>query len=146
MACAPLSTAYRLGYLALLPFMLGAALVWLVRDSGQTLAASALNAYAAVVISFLGGIHWGLGLQQSQPPASLFLWGVVPSLVACGALLLPNAAALASHAAMLALCYLVDRKVYPLHGASAWLPLRFRLTAIAAFSCLAGAAGSTQMG
>ncbi|MEO6746196.1 MAG: DUF3429 domain-containing protein [Caldimonas sp.] len=133
--------AVRLGYLALLPFVVGAAAVLITRGAAQDHAAAALSAYAATVVSFLGGIHWGFGFRTSEPPASLFLWGVVPSLAAWAGLQLPMAAALALHAAVLSACFLVDCAVYPRQDAAGWLPLRSRLTAIAVLSCLLGALG-----
>lgn len=139
----PLNTvAQRLGYLALLPFVLGALLVWFVRADVRSAAAAALSAYAAVIVAFLGGIHWGFGMRQEAPAASLFVWGVAPALVACVALLMQPSAGLVIHGAMLVACYLVDRKVYPQQGAAGWLTLRFRLSAVASLSCFLGAAGS----
>ena len=137
----PNRAAQRLGALALLPFVLGAAAIWFVRPDARGLAATALSAYAAVVVAFLGGIHWGFGLRQAAPADRLFVWGVVPSLVACVALLMQPAAGLVIHGAMLVACYLVDRKVYPVQGAAGWLTLRFRLTAVASLCCFLGAAG-----
>lgn len=136
--------AVRLGYVSLVPFVAGAAAVLIARGAAQEHAAAALGGYAATVVSFLGGIHWGFGFRTPQPRASLFLWGVVPSLAAWAGLQLPLAAALALHAAVLSACFLVDRAVYPRHDAGAWLPLRFRLTAIAVVACLLGAAGVLQ--
>ena len=60
--------------------MAGAALVWLLQPESRPVAATALSAYAAVIVSFLGGIHWGIGFPDGMP--RLFLWGVLPSLVA----------------------------------------------------------------
>ncbi len=137
----PHRVVVRLGYVALLPFVVGAAAVLIARDAAQDRAAAALSAYAATVVSFLGGIHWGFGFRTLQPSPSLFLWGVVPSLAAWVALLLPVAAGLALHAGVLSACFLVDRAVYPSQGAKAWLPLRSRLTAIAVLGCLIGAGG-----
>ncbi len=134
--------ATRLGMLALLPFMLGAVLVWFVRADAHPHVAAALSAYAAVVIAFLGGVHWGFGFTQAAPAPRLFVWGVVPALVAWVAVLMPPYAGLVIHGAMLAACYGVDRKVYPAHGAAAWLTLRFRLSVGASLSCFIGAAGS----
>ena len=140
---APLPTAaLRLAYASLLPFVLGAALLWVVRDDAHPYVAGALSGYSAVVIAFLGGIHWGFGFAQPRPAARLFAWGVVPSLVAWVAVVLPPYAGLVVHGVMLVACYLVDRRVYPLQGAAHWLTLRFRLTAVAALSCFVGAAGS----
>lgn len=55
---------------------------------------------------------------------------------------MPAYAGLALHGLVLVICYLVDRRFYPALGASAWLTLRFRLSAVAALSCFLGAAGS----
>ena len=134
--------ATRLGMLALLPFALGAVLVWFVRADAHPHVAAALSAYAAVVVAFLGGVHWGFGFTQAAPAPRLFVWGVVPALVAWVAVLMPPYAGLVIHGAMLAACFAVDRKVYPAHGAAAWLTLRFRLSVGASLSCFIGAAGS----
>jgi hypothetical protein len=139
---APGHAAQRLGYLALLPFVVGALVVWLVRDDARGYATAGLSAYAAVVIAFIGGIHWGFGFRQTAPATSLFTWGVVPALVACIALVMQDSAGLVIHGLMLAVCYAVDRKVYPAQGAAAWLTLRFRLSVVASLSCFLGAAGS----
>ncbi len=137
-------TARLLGTLGLLPFVLGALTVWwlgLATDLHQFVA-RALSAYAAVILSFLGGIHWGLALRHSAPPPGLLIWGVVPSLVGWMAVLMRPSAGLVVHGLMLGLCYLVDRRVYPRQGAAHWLTLRFRLSAVASLSCFLGAAGS----
>lgn len=133
--------ALRLGYAGLLPFAGGALLVWLVWPEVQPLAAQALSAYAALIISFLGGIHWGLAMRAASPPPVLLAWGVAPSLMAWPALMMPAHAGLVLHGLLLLLCYAVDRRLYPQHGAQPWLVLRFRLSAVAALSCFVGAAG-----
>lgn len=134
--------AQRLGYLALLPFVGGALAIWFLRGEPRTDAAPALSAYAATVIAFLGGIHWGFGFRQASPDNRLFFWGVLPALVACAALLLQARAGLVVHGAILVSCYFVDRKVYPVQGAAGWLTLRFRLTVVASLCCFLGAAGA----
>jgi hypothetical protein len=133
--------AQRLGYLALVPFVLGALAIWLVRLDDRIFATAALSAYAAVVVAFLGGIHWGFGFRQDAPPPRLFIWGVVPAIVASVALVMQPSAALVIHGVMLVACYLVDRRIYPQQGAARWLVLRFRLTGVAALACFLGAAG-----
>ena len=137
--------AAQLGYLALLPFVVGALVVWVARVEVRGPAALALSAYAAVIVSFLGGIHWGFAFRQAAPEPRLFVWGVVPALVACAALLLPASTGLAIHGAMLVVCYAVDRKVYAAEGASAWLGLRLRLTAVAGLGCFLGAVGASSL-
>lgn len=137
---APASQALRLGYAGLIPFVAGALLVWVVRPDTLPYVTLALASYAAVIVSFLGGIHWGIGFRDGTP--GLFAWGVVPSLVAWVAVMMPPNAGLVISGAMLVGCYLVDRRVYPRHGLAAWLTLRFRLSAVASLSCFIGAAGA----
>jgi hypothetical protein len=138
----PTLQALRLGYGGLLPFALGAALTWIVRPEALPFVSAALAAYAAVIVSFLGGIHWGFAFRGGAADASLFNHGVVPSLVAWVAVVMPAYAGLVVLGVMLVVCYLVDRRVYPAQGAAAWLTLRFRLTAVGSLCCFIGAAGS----
>jgi hypothetical protein len=130
--------ALWLGYGGLIPFVVGAALNWLIQPEMQSFTTAALSAYAAVIVSFLGGIHWGIGFRDGTP--RLFLWGVVPSLVAATALMLSPDRGLLIHGLMLLLCYAVDRRVYPAHGLRAWLSLRLRLSVVAAIACFVAAA------
>ena len=134
--------ARRLGYGGLLPFAAGALLVWLVREDAHPYVALALSGYAAVIVSFLGGIHWGLAFRHAEPPTVLLVWGVVPSLVAWLALMMPPSSGLVIHGAMLLGSYGVDRRLYPAEGVGHWLTLRFRLSGVAALCCFIGAAGS----
>jgi len=137
----PLS-ARRLGYGGLLPFVGGALLVWLVHLDVRTDVAFGLAAYAALIASFLGGIHWGLAFRHAEPPTAWLAWGVVPSLVAWLALLMPPHAGLVVQGVLIAACYGVDRRLYPQQGVARWLTLRFRLSAVAALCCFIGAAGA----
>jgi hypothetical protein len=130
-----------LGYAGLLPFLAGAAGVWWLPAGSNAIAAAALAAYAAVIVSFLGGIHWGIGFRDGS--GSSFVWGVAPSLLAWGALLLPQLSwSLGASALALLLCWAVDLQRYAAAGLSAWLPLRHTLTAVATLSCFVGAAGT----
>ena len=139
-----LKTAERLGYVGLLPFVLGALLVWLFGENHldeHAFVMLALSSYAAIIISFLGGIYWGLAFRQAELTTRPFVWGVVPGLTAWVAMVMPAYAGLVLHGAMLIVCYLVDRRLYPPLGAQAWLTLRFRLSAVASLSCFLAAAG-----
>ena len=134
----------RLGHAGLIPFVLLAATVWLVEPDLQPWAAIAMAGYAALVCSFLGGIHWGLAFRHiaQHPQAALnpqLLWGVMPTLLAWPGVLMPPHAGLVWLALALIACYLADRRFYPALGAAPWLTLRFRLTAVAALSCLLAA-------
>jgi hypothetical protein len=141
-AATPSASARRLGYSGLLPFFVGAALVWLVHDELQPVVATWLAGYAAAIVSFLGGVHWGLAMRSSSADAQEFGWAMAPPLVAWLALVMPAHAGLVLLAFMLIVCYLVDRRFYAVQGMSAWLVLRFRLSMLAAACCFLGAAGS----
>ncbi len=135
-----------LGYGGLIPFVLLAVLLWLVATDLQGFVAIALTSYAALITSFLGGIHWGIGwlagLRRASAPHTQrrhFLWGVVPSLLAWPGLLMPPFAGLAWLGFVLIVSYLADRTLYAGAGLQRWLTLRFRLSAVAALSCFIGA-------
>lgn len=90
-------SAIALGLGGLLPFLAfgaGAVGPW-----APQFCLMALIGYGAVILSFLGGVHWGFALPEGQPdrPRRLGL-GVLPSLIGWSALLLatvaPGAAAL----------------------------------------------------
>ena len=134
--------AHRLGYAGLLPLMVGALLVWLVWPEAHPYATAALAGYAAVIVSFLGGIHWGVAFAREDARPSWWLWGVTPSLLAWMAVLMPPSSGLVVLGVMFVVCYAVDRRLYPAYGLARWLTLRFRLSAMAALSCFVGAAGT----
>ena len=84
--------ARPLGYGGLVPFVACALVMLAVPDAAtRHLAGRALLGYGAVILSFLGGVHWGLVLRGAAPQRAggLMAAGVVPSLVGWVALLLP---------------------------------------------------------
>ena len=137
-------TARLLGFAGLIPFFAGAAWVWVARGTpGGAFAAYALAAYAATIAAFLGGVHWGPALRDGGRDIAALAWGVTPQLVAWLALLLlPTRTALAALAVLLAVCQLVDRRLYVRAGMAQWLPMRLQLTLGAVASCLVAALAS----
>ena len=135
-----------LAYAGLTPFVGLAVLLWLVDPDLHPFVALAMTGYGASIVSFLGGIHWGIGFRNvsrmHNAPLFNFGWGVVPSLLAWVAIPMPAFAGLPLLAAILFLCYAVDRKTYPEVGLEEWLPMRWHLTWVAALSCLMGAAAT----
>jgi Protein of unknown function (DUF3429) len=130
----------RLGYAGLIPFVLFALLMWIVTAEAHPFVSIALSAYAATIAAFLGGIHWGIGLRHNAPQRKLHMvWGVVPSLVAWIAVIMPAYAGLIVLGVLLVACYLVDRKTWPEAGLREWMTMRFRLTVVSALSCFIGA-------
>lgn len=74
--------ARALGAAGLLPQIM-VVLVLLSHNSELRFSALALGyAYAALILSFLGGLWWGLAARAQTPPAWLWIAAVAPSLVA----------------------------------------------------------------
>jgi len=137
----PLSVAW-LGYGGLCPFLFFAVLS-LVEPSHQIIYRGALFSYGAVILSFVGAIHWGFamtlpGLSDLQRHRC-YLWSVVPALIAWTTIFLgPVTSGL-----MLILGFLVqywrDFNVARQAALPTWfLPLRLRLTAVAVISIALG--------
>jgi len=136
----PTPLAKGLGYAGLVPFVLPAAFLWIAPINSRPWLTTALTAYAALIATFLGGIHWGMAAHRPQNARAFhYVWGVTPSLIAWLCLIVPAPAALPVLALLLCACYLVDRNSYKTSGWSAWLPMRLQLTTGAAGSCLIGA-------
>ncbi len=86
---------YLLSVAGLVPFIVcGIAAV--SKAGSQATAMAALIGYGAVILAFLGGVHWGFALQPADAALggaptfqrSRLLLGVVPSLIGWAALLL----------------------------------------------------------
>ncbi|MBA4047750.1 MAG: DUF3429 domain-containing protein [Sphingomonas sp.] len=80
--------ARLLGYAGLLPHI-AVVLVLLERNSELRFSALALGyAYAVIILSFLGGMWWGLAARASpvpgQAPGWIWIAAVTPSLIALG--------------------------------------------------------------
>ena len=119
-----------LGVGGLVPFIVFSLALWLPLDFTQhTLAAGLLLTYAALILSFLGAIHWGLALRatpaEGEPDAVAMLWGVCPCLYAWLALMLPAPVGAGALAAGFIAQWLMDRARLQRLGAPGWL-LRLR--------------------
>ena len=106
--------ARPLGYAGLAPFIACALIMLALPDAGtRHVAGRALLGYAAVILSFLGGVHWGLVLRGAAPERAggLLAAGVLPSLVGWVALLLPFEQAAAILVAGFGLLWLYEHRV-----------------------------------
>jgi hypothetical protein len=107
-----------LGLLGLIPFLACAYLACAWRTPTEGRALIALVAYGAVILSFLGGVHWGFALTEPRPslggptpmPAQRdpahrprIALGVLPSLIGWVALM----TAVLVPAPVIALCILI---------------------------------------
>lgn len=91
--------ALWLGLGGLIPFAACAAGAFIGPESWRGLALVALIAYGAVILAFLGAVHWGLALAataeaETRHARTRLTLGVVPALIGWGALLLPSWAGL----------------------------------------------------
>jgi hypothetical protein len=147
----PSDLAVKLAYAGLAPFLIGALFIMLlvgrIDETPFVFVVRALTSYAALVVSFLGGIPWGLIMWESAAGMTLpahhkrALWtGVIYSIASWMAVLMPPHAGLVVIGVLLIACYLSDRKRYPELGVAGWLTLRFRLTAVASLCCFLAAA------
>jgi hypothetical protein len=76
-----------LGLAGLLPQLAAVAVVF-GGDASLHFSAIALGyAYVALILSFLGGLWWGVAASADRPPEWLWVAAVVPSLVALGSAL-----------------------------------------------------------
>ncbi len=83
-----------LGYAGLLPFITFSFASWLP-DIASLDVIEILIAYAAVILSFMGAIHWGIAMSNVNQHQSEHLFAsVIPALIAWPALLLPQITAL----------------------------------------------------
>lgn len=139
---APLpAPAWLLGPAGLIPFAGLALGAWL----GWPGAATALVAYGATILAFLGAVHWGLALRAApaeRPAEAARLWlGVLPALLGWVALLLPLTAGLGLLAVAIPGTAAVEtmaarRGLLP----EGYLRLRWALSAGAAICLVAGLA------
>jgi Protein of unknown function (DUF3429) len=130
---APLA-ALVLGAGGLTPFI-GLTLLSILVPASDTLL-PALASYAAVILSFVGALHWGYAVHaNSQGRLALiqYGWSVLPGLVGWFALQLPLSFALRAQALAFIVCYGVDHRLAAAEAIPPWfLRLRAALSAIAA--------------
>ena len=125
-----------LGYGGALPFLCGAIFANKQITVVGLAPAHLLLSYGAVILSFLGGLHWGRVITSpdanGRPDSTWLIWSVFPSLLGWVALLLP----LKVGAVVLSLCFLaalqIDQKLFREQIWPAWMrPLRLHLSLIA---------------
>lgn len=136
-AAAPRAAAW-MGYLGLLPFLAGAIGMW----AGMAGAGTWLAAYGAVILSFVGAIHWGAAAGRGQYAPLPYALSVVPALIGWAALLLPLGTGLVLLAIAFAAWRIAEHGLLDVHQPGWLRHLRTRLTAGASISLLVGAAAA----
>ena len=135
-------TVAWLGYGGLLPFLALTPASLLDHHHGAVWS-DALYAYGAIILSFIGALHWGLAMSlpelTERQRSACFAWSVVPALIAWPAVLFspPLAAPLLVFGFIAH--YLQDRRLASQAKLPGWyLPLRLRLSSVAVVCLIAG--------
>lgn len=132
-----------LGYSGLLPFVV--LTVFMCYDyNHRGMWQHFLLSYGAVILTFVGALHWSFAMTLQGLPArvqhNLFLWSVMPSLIAWFALSIPRFYGFILLAIFFVLALWRDeslvKKVIP---APWYLPLRRNLTLVAVACLFVGA-------
>ena len=137
------SVAKYLGYGGVIPFVvLAFSLVAGVDLSAYGLAdaTAKLLAYAAVIVSFIGAVHWGVALGiSSEHQSRLFLYSVLPALFAWVWTFLPAGIALIGMSVTIFAMYFIDRQLLESHVPQGYLKMRLHLTVVVGLSLLLAA-------
>jgi hypothetical protein len=141
-ATSPPTPVGLLGYGGLVPFI-GLALVIPFSEHVEFLG-QALVAYGAVILSFVGALHWGFAMtlhdMSPEQRRARFIWSVLPALIAWPSTLLPVPLGCVLLIAGFAAHYWQDRHLVRTLALPDWyLPLRIRLTSVASVCLLMGA-------
>ena len=142
--------SHQLGFAGLIPFLLMVLGVWFADVSWLGDFVKGQLAYGIVILSFLGGIHWGVALLSgSLADAELkkaLLWGVTPSLIAWSAPLFGGFGFAMLMAGFIAALQ-VDKQMYPIYGMPEWMiVLRKRLTIVVVLSLILTVIGTNLRG
>ena len=140
----------QLGYAGLIPFFLMTLGVWTAETTWIGDFVKGQLAYAMVILSFLGGVHWGVALLSNTLPEEIarraLAWGVTPSLIAWCATLFSGFGFAVMMAGFIAALQ-VDKQLYAAYGMPDWLiPMRKRLTTVVVLLLLLTVIGANFRG
>ena len=73
-----------LGYAGLIPFLILVSILWVTPDLHSEKIHQALLSYAAIILSFMGAVHWGLAIANKQQHINRIqlVVSVIPALIA----------------------------------------------------------------
>jgi len=149
----PLPTVVRyLAYAGLIPFIGLALMVQLAPTPLNYLSAESIASYGAIIVAFMGALHWGANLHAlGKPPSgdrwidrNAWIWGITPALIAWVALHIYIPVSLIILAATLVIQRNIDQDTYTYYfdddaARIAFMTMRTRLSYVAA-ACLSWAA------
>lgn len=127
--------AFWLGTSGLVPFVVLTSALYAMPDGHAPMLVVWLSGYSAVILSFVGAVHWGVALvhqHMRDADRTLFMtWSMVPALAAWASLLLPAKTGLLLMAGTFVVHYAADRQLAQRFALPQWyLRLRAGLTAV----------------
>lgn len=142
--------SHLLGFAGLIPFFLMMAGTWLADPSWLNDFVRGQLAYGIVILSFLGGVHWGAAMMCSDLSLAdtklALLWGVTPSLIAWSVTLFGGFGFAVLMAGFIAALQ-VDKQLFARYGMPPWLMgLRWRLTVAVVLMLAATVIGANVRG
>ena len=134
-------TVAWLGYGGLIPFLVLTP-ASLLDDHHGAVWSDALYAYGAIILSFIGALHWGLAMTlpelTERQRSACFTWSVMPALIAWPAVLFSPIVASPLLVFGFIAHYLQDRRLARQANLPDWyLPLRLRLSSVAVICLVA---------
>ena len=129
-----------LGYGGVLPFLGLAACTYFNVALPGISSVEGLLTYGAVILSFIGALHWGVVMAQHEQvvprlASLLYGWSVMPALIAWAALLMPDRVGATVMALCFVACWRIDMRVVKSGLWPAWMArLRLHLTSCAVAS------------
>lgn len=130
-----------LGFAGLIPFVAGAFASLPVAGELRPFALPLLLDYGAIILSFMGGVHWGAAMMRDDSGVGPLGRSVASALIALPAALIGGAAGLVLLAAGFLGLLLYDERETQVRRLPRWYPhLRRPLTAIVTTCLLIGAA------
>ena len=137
-----------LGYGGLIPFVGLSLLVMFGPADAMVFARGLLIGYGAVILSFVGALHWAFamtlpGLDRARKHRG-YVWSVIPALMGFLAIAMDSALSLSLLIVGFALAYWQDADLANRASLPAWYPrLRAWLSTIACLSLLCGLLASS---
>lgn len=124
--------AFVLGFAGLIPFIAATVMLLFGGEAAHPIWHSVLLGYGVAILSFMGGVDWGLAMRQDERRNWLrYGASVVPALVAWIAFLLPKLAQFPVLAAGFILALICDLSLVKSGEAPAWYRnLRWPLTVV----------------
>lgn len=127
-----------LGFAGLIPFVACTAAIWLAPEYYRA-AFNALTIYAAIILSFLGGVQWGFAVAGIGPGAGpsweRLGWSVLPALFGWSTLFINDGPRLVTLMLAFLAAFVIDRRWAQMGRAPLWYArLRRDLTAVVVLS------------